>query len=1418
MTEFKNEDPMDFVVGSKLVIPVMLPCTTESQLTDLCKPYGTICHQMLVPSADQKSSLGIVGFCEFNAADIAVTALASVGTVAFSVYFREATSAIVVKDQVEETNVESCHKRLNKLRRRCAVFEYMVDMLDKMSRTILYETTSKMNDFDIDYRRFKSNEVLVPNRGSTYAVNVANEMEDSSENISAKFPYMYDLLGLKFPLDSAEKLEYLMTVDILTTNVRTQRVAAHSHVKGLGLETDGRAKQIGSGFVGQVEARTAAGVIVDLVKMKRMAGRAVLLAGPPGTGKTAIALAIARELGSKVPFAPMVASEVYSMEVKKTEVLMENIRRCIGLRVREVKDIYEGEVTEITPVESDHAMSSYETRLTNLTVGLRTTKGCTQLKLDPTLYDVFLQQRIEVGDVIYIETNSGAVKRVGRCDVYATETDLEAEEFVPLPKGEIRKQKEFVQDVTLHDLDTANAKPSGGQDVLTLMAQLIKPKKTEITENLRKEVNASVNRYIEQGIAELVPGVLFIDEAHMLDMECFTYLHRVIESSFSPIVILATNRGFSKIRGTEIVSAHGIPQDLLERLLIVKTLPYGLQEILEIVKIRAKAENVNITGEALQSLAEIGYRASLRYALQLLTPSRILSELNGKREVSIGDVHDSQKLFIDAKTSAAEYSGFTTKFRGISVVQLCYYSSTISRQLREIENRLFMVNSVESACESDFPTEKIAKEDFETNRQFLPAYNSKYKPRRYFRSYTLAPFVNDSELLRNFVEIGVDLSKLESRSNAVDFLVKLDWKNDVQPMLRFLVLNGIPLEEIGQYLTRNPWIFQQNLQHLSDRIGYLKSKAFTVDAIAHIINKARYWLNFDIQTIDSRLGWLQINFKLTGDEVRDVVTKEPKLITFGTGYVQRLQFTFGQEMDRSVLMKSFDYLHNVVGFSHETILSWPRCLRESSYKARARHQFLKRLKRDQFDPQRPNYVTVEAMLSGDDGEFCARVAKCPEAVLSTASLILLISLLVTLTLAGSDVNNYLVGAPVVDCQDTSISITFSTAKPFTGRVYVKGLQEDDRCSRSYAGNSEQRKFTIMVNQGDCSMQRQRVSGGSLEGMMFSMVIVVSFHGTFETMNDKAFRSVCFFRNIKRVTNFLDVSMLPTTELMDTGKMPDCSYTIRKDSPTGPVIRYAEVGDRLFHVWECEDDGQGLLVHSCWVSDGRGSRFELLDIDGCAIDPVIQPDIRYEKSLTRAYVETWAYKYSDTSVLDYQCIVELCKKSQGECDTMTPPRCVRSKRASANVGNKQLRLHANRQRRHVVHNSDRQFDLLADVRVMDSLVVDQEFGNVPKSIIDKLNRVNSGVVRNATASDLGDRLCLSAPAVGFLLTLIVALFIAASTTSLLLFTRRGDADLKNRISLNNKKTDIIPFHIVIATEMQILPILKLSLTKLCCFDG
>jgi len=231
------------------------------------------------------------------------------------------------------------------------------------------------------------------------------------------------------------KIEETKNVEFL------QRIASHTHVKGLGLKEDGSVIPIGSGLVGQTEAREAAGVVVELIKAKKMAGKALLLAGAPGTGKTALALAISQELGSKVPFCPMVGSEVYSAEVKKTEVLMSNFRRAIGLRIKETKEVYEGEVTSLTPVESENALSGYGKTITSVSIGLKTTKGTKPLKLDPSIYESIQKEKVNVGDVIYIEANSGAVKRVGRSDNYATEYDLEAEEYVPLPKGEVHKKK-----------------------------------------------------------------------------------------------------------------------------------------------------------------------------------------------------------------------------------------------------------------------------------------------------------------------------------------------------------------------------------------------------------------------------------------------------------------------------------------------------------------------------------------------------------------------------------------------------------------------------------------------------------------------------------------------------------------------------------------------------------------------------------------------------------------------------------------------------------------------------------------------------------------------------------------------------------------------------------------------------------------
>lgn len=146
----------------------------------------------------------------------------------------------------------------------------------------------------------------------------------------------------------------MVNISEVKGNTRENRTAAHTHIKGLGLKSNGYAETTSAGFVGQVAAREvltlmlppqsrsfriglrslqACGVVVDLIRSKKMSGRAVLLAGGPGTGKTALALAVSQELGNKVPFCPIVGSEIYSTEVKKTEALMENFRRAIGMHI-----------------------------------------------------------------------------------------------------------------------------------------------------------------------------------------------------------------------------------------------------------------------------------------------------------------------------------------------------------------------------------------------------------------------------------------------------------------------------------------------------------------------------------------------------------------------------------------------------------------------------------------------------------------------------------------------------------------------------------------------------------------------------------------------------------------------------------------------------------------------------------------------------------------------------------------------------------------------------------------------------------------------------------------------------------------------------------------------------------------------------
>lgn len=146
----------------------------------------------------------------------------------------------------------------------------------------------------------------------------------------------------------------------------------------------------------------------------------------------------------------------------------------------------------------------------------------------------------------------------------------------------------------------------------------------------------------------------------MLDMECFTFLNRALESPLSPYVVLASNRGITTIRGTDsaydltgILSPHGLPIDLLDRCMIVKTATYSRDEIRSVLETRCRVEGITLKREALEELANQGEKSSLRFALQLLTPASILAKIGGRTEVGLEDVGELGELFLDGRRSGA---------------------------------------------------------------------------------------------------------------------------------------------------------------------------------------------------------------------------------------------------------------------------------------------------------------------------------------------------------------------------------------------------------------------------------------------------------------------------------------------------------------------------------------------------------------------------------------------------------------------------------------------------------------------------------------------------------------------------------------------------------------------------------------------
>lgn len=273
------------------------------------------------------------------------------------------------------------------------------------------------------------------------------------------------------------------------------------------------------------------------------------------------------------------------------------------------------------------------------------------------MVECLIKEKIGTGDVVSIDKASGRITKLGRSFSMAKEFDASGPEarFVPTPEGELLKKKEVVHTVSLHEIDVINSRQQG-------FLALFSGDTGEIKQEVRDSINTKVAEWKETGKAEIVPGVLFIDEVHMLDIECFSFLNRALEDEMAPIVIMASNRGHTKIRGTGYVSPHGIPIDLLDRSLIISTSSYTPSQIEEILRIRAEEEDVELSDEGLEVLTTIGQETSLRYCIHLISVANLVAR---KRKSSIVDVEDIKKvysLFLDESRSVEYLKSYQDQY------------------------------------------------------------------------------------------------------------------------------------------------------------------------------------------------------------------------------------------------------------------------------------------------------------------------------------------------------------------------------------------------------------------------------------------------------------------------------------------------------------------------------------------------------------------------------------------------------------------------------------------------------------------------------------------------------------------------------------------------------------------------------------
>ncbi|XP_062580763.1 transcription termination factor 3, mitochondrial-like [Saccostrea cucullata] len=257
-------------------------------------------------------------------------------------------------------------------------------------------------------------------------------------------------------------------------------------------------------------------------------------------------------------------------------------------------------------------------------------------------------------------------------------------------------------------------------------------------------------------------------------------------------------------------------------------------------------------------------------------------------------------------------------------------------------------------------------------------------------SSSVGSYIEYSETLQKLVMLGVDLSAVEEFPFIANFLIRQDFNRDIVPKLLYLKDLGVYDHNIGQVLTTNPYILEDPIDKLQTVVDYLKSKRFTADMIGKMVVRHSMFLIMEVGQIDSKLGMLQKMFHLTGDQVREIFSTHPVLISHNRKKIQDVHFLlhniweFEKSQIRAIFLKCplifaedakkavqsrLEILH-AMGITTQKLSECPAVLMASHHQVRRRHAFLKEIGRAHYDPEKAGYVSLESLGMYSVDKWC----------------------------------------------------------------------------------------------------------------------------------------------------------------------------------------------------------------------------------------------------------------------------------------------------------------------------------------------------------------------------------------------------------------------------------------------------------------